>query len=143
MKVLYFIAGAAVVGAIILAFNWKKWFGTPDTSDYDKCLATNKTKADGADCTNCADPSSSSFLQGVIKNGICIGKTIAEDTYEVSEPQGAIIYVFERRNFISRPDHKRIPHHTPVKISGFSTNKDFANTDHGWMSTQDIGVISK
>lgn len=139
------LAIIAVIAAIILAFNWKNWFGNKPLSEKDKCLATNKTLTDGTDCTNCAglsaNTSGSRVTRGIIKNGICIEKPAAVKKYIISNKNGAIPYSLQGSTFVAPINPVNVPFNTEIKILSISPKKDYVNTSYGWISMNDIQLI--
>lgn len=142
IKPIHVIIAIVVVAAIVLAFNWKNWFGPPEPTEYDKCVTANKAKADGDACTNCTKDSKTRpfIFQGIIKDGVCIKKPDEKPkVYAISAGGGAVAYSFDGTKFT--PSNSKVDEGVRIKILDLSPDKKFVNTIAGWISVDDIKVI--
>lgn len=108
MKPIHYVL--IVAGLLLLFFGIKYWdnimeyFGfskkEPLPSEYDKCISTNKSLPDGADCHNCVpEGSAMASFNGKIINGECTQIIIVEKPKRkyliVSKQGGAHPYLIQ------------------------------------------------
>lgn len=143
--ILAIIAAAyVIISAVKGTLNPFKWFVPKlSESDRDKCIAKNKSLADGVDCTNCPQGQGISF-NGVIKNGDCIPKEFVpqKQTYkiEVTNQAGAHVYQMQGNNFTGTSTviafgTKR----TATEL--ITTPATYFKISEGWLSSNDVNVI--
>ena len=133
----------------IIAFFSPKGNLPPSKSDYEKCVESNKAKADGVSCSNCVpDGSGMPNFNGTIVNGICVRVTSqpVSDTKRIQITKEGGTRTFSKDsggNIVSPQNANMIPKGAVLTVTQSVTSPaPYYNTMYGWIDANDATVVS-
>lgn len=141
------IIGVIIVYAIGVSQKWwRNIFSSkeePEKSEYEKCVESNKSKADGAQCSNCVpEGSAQPAFQGKIVNGVCQQPTenpAPRPTYtnkiRIIKQGGTRTFATDSTgNIVSPQNANMVPEGTVLTFTKYVTSPStYYETQYGWI----------
>lgn len=151
---------AIVLAIIFFALGIRNWdrimaffSGKPasDKSGFDRCIESNKSKADGEACGNCIpEGSGQPSFAGTIRNGVCerTQDSTPAPTYsnriQITKAGGTRTFTKDSGgNIVSPQSANFIPQGTVLQVTELVTSPaPYYNTIYGWIDANDATVVA-
>lgn len=123
-----------ILTGLVVFSNWdkiRKWFNGKNGN------GTPRPPAEGSSCIMPDDTT------GIIVNGQCQSLQSQPRPvikYVISNPNGAIVYDVQGKNFVAMVPVKKIPLQTEVQVISTSEDQKYVNTNLGWIEVADLAV---